>query len=98
MTAATRSSFRPGSGQSTSSSRYRLRREIGNVFVFVLTVALALLFMFPFFWSISSSLKTPYEVIEFPPTLLPTIPHWENYAVAWNSADLGTFFLNSLFV
>jgi multiple sugar transport system permease protein len=82
----------------TPNHWYRARKKIGNVIVFALTVAMALAFMFPFFWSISSSLKTPYEVIAFPPTLLPTEPHWENYAVAWNSAELGVFFLNSLFV
>jgi multiple sugar transport system permease protein len=84
--------------QQTPNSWYRTRRQIGNVFVFTLTVALAVAFMFPFFWSISSSLKTPYEVMAFPPTLLPEVPLWYNYVEAWNSADLGTFFLNSLFV
>jgi multiple sugar transport system permease protein len=82
----------------TPNSWYRNRREIGNIFAFILTVALAGMFMFPFFWSITSSLKTPYEVIAFPPTLFPKTVQWYNYVEAWNSADLGTFFINSLFV
>jgi ABC-type glycerol-3-phosphate transport system permease component len=77
---------------------YRGRSAVANVFLFVLTVALALTFMFPFFWSISSSLKGNFEAVAYPPTLLPKIPQWYNYVEAWNSADLGSFFLNSLFV
>jgi multiple sugar transport system permease protein len=86
------------STQHTPMNRYRIRREVGNVIVVAITVAMAVAFMFPFFWSISSSLKTPYEAMAFPPMLLPEIPRWSNYVEAWNSADLGTFFINSLFV
>jgi multiple sugar transport system permease protein len=77
---------------------YRIRKDAVNAFLFVLTVGLAVAFMFPFFWSISSSLKTGFEAMAYPPTLLPKVPQWSNYLVAWNSADLGIFFTNSLFV
>jgi multiple sugar transport system permease protein len=84
--------------QPTTRSWYRIRNDLSNVFLFVLTALLALTFMFPFFWSISSSLKTGFEVIAYPPTLLPKVPQWQNYIEAWNSADLGLFFTNSIFV
>lgn len=84
--------------QSTTKSGYRIRKEIMNTFLFVLTALLSLAFMFPFFWSVSSSLKTGFEVIAYPPSLLPKVPQWQNYAIAWNTADLGLFFLNSIFV
>ena len=93
--------YPPNSSQMTnqkSGRRYRLRSTIGSALLFVLTAGLALTFMFPFFWSISSSLKTGFEVTGYPPTLLPKSPQWYNYIEAWNSADLGTFFLNSVYV
>jgi len=83
---------------STAGRTYRVRRGIANVLLFVLTVVLALGFMFPFFWAISSSLKGPFEVSAYPPTLLPKVPLWGNYIEAWNAADLGLYFRNSVLV
>lgn len=77
---------------------YRIRRETIAVFLFLLTSLLAITFMFPFFWSISSSLKTGFEVIAFPPHLLPKVPQWQNYVVAWTYTDFGMFFKNSILV
>src|SRR6187401_3634154 len=85
-------------GNSTSSRVHRFRGGIVNVVLFLFTVVLAAGFMFPFFWAISSSLKGPFEILAYPPTLLPKEPIWHNYVDAWNSADLGLYFSNSLIV
>jgi len=54
---------------------------------------------FPFFWMVSSSLKTQVEAQSIPPLLLPAVPQWENYAAAWNAAPhFARYFLNSGFV
>jgi multiple sugar transport system permease protein len=77
---------------------YGMRRSTRHLVLFVLTSALALMFLFPFVWTISSSLKTAFEVIAFPPRLLPREPQWQNYVEAWTSADFGRFFINSFIV
>jgi len=65
----------------------------------VLALATSLgVFMFPFFWMISSSLKTLREVSVFPPPVLPASPQWDNYAVAFERAPLIRYGLNSLIV
>ncbi|RIK56740.1 MAG: sugar ABC transporter ATP-binding protein [Chloroflexi bacterium] len=74
------------------------RRWTLGLLLWLFTTALALTFMFPFVWTISSSLKTAFEVIAFPPTLLPRAPQWGNYAEAWSYADFGLFFRNSILV
>jgi multiple sugar transport system permease protein len=81
-----------------ANALYRIRGEISNALLLLFTAFLALNFMFPFFWSISSSLKTGFEVIAYPPTLLPKSPQWGNYIQAWQEADLGRFFWNSTVV
>jgi multiple sugar transport system permease protein len=66
----------------------------------------ALLVAFPFFWMLSTSLKTGPEADRSPPTLLPASPQIANYVDAWQSAakttagevTFTTYFLNSLFV
>jgi multiple sugar transport system permease protein len=82
----------------TNTAVHRLRRQLGQALLLILTAVLALGFMFPFFWSVSSSLKTGFEVMAYPPTLLPKSPQWYNYVQAWQEADLGLFFWNSTVV
>lgn len=60
----------------------------------VLTIAV-LIVAFPFFWMLLTSVKSQLEATAFPPTLVPTQWHWENYRVAWNAAPFGRYFLNS---
>lgn len=80
------------------NSWYGIRNITVQVFLYVLTSALAIMFLFPFVWTISSSLKTTFEVVAFPPRLLPRVPQWQNYIEAWSSADFGLFFRNSILV
>ncbi|MEZ4678499.1 MAG: carbohydrate ABC transporter permease [Caldilineaceae bacterium] len=82
----------------SSAIGYRVRRDLESTLLFLFTALLALGFLFPFMWSISSSLKTGFEVIAYPPALLPKSPQWHNYVEAWTSADLGRFFWNSTVV
>jgi multiple sugar transport system permease protein len=63
----------------------------------VLTVG-ALIVAFPFFWMVSTSLKTPPETAQFPPTLLPAVPQWVNYQKAWESAPFSRYLANSAFM
>ena len=44
---------------------------------------------FPFFWMISTSLKTSQETYTVPQTLLPKEPQWQNYPKAWQSVAGG---------
>ena len=51
---------------------------------------------FPFFWMVSSSLKSNIEAIRFPPSLVPHEWLWQNYASALGAAPFPRYFLNSL--
>ncbi len=62
----------------------------------------AITMLLPFLWMISTSLKSRMEAISTDPSLLPAGSpaqwHWGNYAEAWQIAQLGTFYVNSLLV
>jgi multiple sugar transport system permease protein len=70
----------------------------GRIVLYVVTVALTVMFIFPFVWTISSSLKTAYEVVGYPPSLIPQVFQWGNYYQAWTSIQFDVFFKNSLIV
>lgn len=98
-------------GQAKQS--YILRFVLFFLFLFLIIVCVALLhriktlllsigaliMIFPFYWMISSSLKTAGEMSVFPPSMVPN--NWlnfSNYGIAWATAPFATYFLNSIVV
>jgi multiple sugar transport system permease protein len=61
-------------------------------------VPLSVLMLVPLAWMLITSFQTLSESRHFPPHLLPSGIHWENYPDAWNAAPFGRFFINSLTV
>jgi multiple sugar transport system permease protein len=84
-----------------SRTRVKPRSDLprpGRIVLYVVTILLTLMFIFPFIWTISSSLKTAYEVVGYPPSLFPHVVQWGNYYQAWTSIQFDVFFKNSLIV
>jgi ABC-type glycerol-3-phosphate transport system permease component len=89
---AARSAVGPG-------QRVRARtRDLGRWLTFGITLLLAAVFTFPFFWTVSSSLKDPTEILAFPPLLLPSSPQWQNYVEVWRRVPFSFFLRNTVVV
>lgn len=73
----------------------RLPRQLLLHAVLLAGAAIALL---PFFWMLSTSLKTQAQVYVYPPILVPLPPHLENYPAALVSRPFGLFFRNTLII
>jgi multiple sugar transport system permease protein len=73
---------------------HRLR----NIPVHVLLVIGAVSMVLPFFWMVSTSLKTPQEIFLFPPTWIPEGPTISNYTQAWGEVPFPRYFLNTIFI
>ena len=61
-------------------------------------IIMALIILFPFYWMIISSLKTEAEYRQSIPTFWPQQIMMINYVDAFNTANLGSLFMNTLFV
>lgn len=85
---------RPGGWVSTSGKR----PDVASVVRGTLLTAGALLVLIPIVWAFLSSLKTPAELAQRPPTLLPQNPTLGNYTEALTSFDFPLYFLNSAIV
>lgn len=72
------------------------RRRPQTLIVYACLVVAAGLVGLPFFWMIVTSLKSPAEIVQYPPTWWPGRIRWENYAEAWQAAPFGRFYLNSV--
>jgi multiple sugar transport system permease protein len=81
---------------SRDTASLRTRRIISTLLAYLFTTVLAALFLFPFLWMASSSLKTPQELVQIPPSLLPKKWAFVNYIDAWKSQPFLTYFKNSI--
>ncbi|MBP1974089.1 carbohydrate ABC transporter permease [Cohnella thailandensis] len=63
----------------------------------VIMLAFAIIMVVPFIWMLTTSLKTPTEVFEYPIKWLPAHPTWDHHVKVWTGAkSFGTYYLNSL--
>ncbi|MGL4741606.1 MAG: carbohydrate ABC transporter permease [Sarcina sp.] len=67
-------------------------------FKYFMLIIFAIITVFPFYWMIASSLKTSFEVIQTPPTMIPETAMWENYTKAFEMAPFGRYFINTIIV
>lgn len=85
-------------GQARAQKDRRVRAGVRRIGRWVVNALLVLVFFFPFFWMAASSLKTLGETMQFPPSLLPADPQWQNYQSAWTSIPFGKYLVNSCIV
>ena len=71
-------------------------QRIKQIVVYVLLFFVSLLFFIPFFWSVTTSLKTLPESVGF--NLLPANPSLRAYREALTTYDFKSYFLNSVFL
>ncbi len=81
-----------------SAPTTRRRRVASRGVLYVVVIALALTFMFPFLWTVLSSLKTPLELMAWPPTIIPRTLEWQNYPEVFNQGPFGQFILNTFII
>lgn len=72
--------------------------KLGRFVNAALKVIVILIFIFPFYWMLSTSLKSLTEALQFPPTLIPSSLHWENYAHVFEVVPIAQYFKNSVIV
>ena len=76
----------------------RFSQILAKTGTYAFLLLMAVIVLFPFYWMISSSLKSLAEYRQAVPTFWPNQIHFENYAEAFTTANLGRLFLNTLYV
>ena len=65
--------------------------------LYIILVLFGVVSLYPLIWMLYTSFKSNAD-ISMNKFALPTIFHFENYANAWQTAKIGVYFLNSVFV
>lgn len=84
----------PRASPPTPRPRLRLR----NLPIHLLLVLGGLAMVLPFYWMLSTSLKTPLEALKFPPTWWPSSPQFSNYTEVFKQIPLWRYLFNTVFV
>ena len=73
------------------------QRRISMLMTYAFLIPMGILFLLPFFWMLSTSLKTRPQIFIFPPTFIPDPIMWNNFGDAWNNfLPFNTFLFNSI--
>lgn len=80
------------------TTRQRVVKVLVNILIYTFLGVIAISVLFPFYWMIISSLKSYDEYQLASPTFFPQKIMWNNYAEAFKTANLGTLFVNTVYV
>jgi multiple sugar transport system permease protein len=80
------------------AAKQKVVKTIVLVLTYLFLGIMALIVLFPFYWMISSSLKSLAEYRMSVPTFWPKVVMFSNYAEAFTTANLGRLFLNTMYV
>src|SRR2546429_2672075 len=91
--------FRGSGGPRTLVSTADLSRPRNRVVYFAVlatvTIVMLVVFVFPFYWMVTGALKSPVELAQPRPGLVPHALHPEAYGYAWTRLQIAHFFLNT---
>lgn len=80
------------------TTKQKIGKIIVTIVIYTFLTIVALSVLFPFYWMLSSSLKEVDEYRANIPTLFPHVLDFHNYVEAFEKANLGRLFLNTLYV
>ena len=80
------------------SAQQRVVKIIVTVLIYLFLSLVAIFVLFPFYWMIISSLKNLEEYQWTTPSLFPHTIMFQNYVNAFQTAELGRLFVNTLYV
>ena len=95
--AQTRARVTPQRAPGLLSSR-RFKDGLVKAMVYIIILSGSVILMLPFAWMVSTSLKRPGAVFNWPPEWIPNPVVWSNYPKAWTSLPFNLFLKNTLII
>ena len=78
--------------------RSNVLNKVGKIVVYAFLAVAAFLWVYPFLWMVSASFKTQNEFFASGLNLIPQSFSFDNFVRAWNNANFGVYFKNSIIV
>ncbi len=75
-----------------------MRRRAERALLYAVLLVLAVPFVFPFWWMLTSSLKSANEIFAYPPRLVPEVWQWQNLVDIFTYQPFARHYFNSLYI
>jgi multiple sugar transport system permease protein len=75
-----------------------VRHFLVRLFLYLLVAGSGVLFLFPWVWLVSTSLKSPEQLVAIPPRLIPDPVMWINYYYGVTYVNFPRYMLNTLII
>src|SRR5205814_1267508 len=90
---------RTATATTVNVQRPRFPFRLSRVLFLTIAVIFTILALTPFILTVSGSFKTKSEILDWPPTIIPTVIQWQNYVDVWtNSHFFPQWILNSVWL
>ncbi|UOE56875.1 carbohydrate ABC transporter permease [Bacillus sp. CMF12] len=76
----------------------KFKDKVKQTIIFIVLLAGSVLVLSPLWWMVSTSLKSPSEIAQYPPTFVPKEFHFSNYVEAWKTAPFTRWAMNTFFI
>jgi multiple sugar transport system permease protein len=76
----------------------KFRRRSKNAIVLIILILGSIVLLTPLWWMISTSLKSPAEIMQSPPSFIPDHFRFSNYVEAWKTGPFTRWGLNTLLI
>jgi multiple sugar transport system permease protein len=87
-----------GQPTATKTGSVATNRLLSQLLLYTLAILTAIAFSLPFFWTVTSSLKTAAEIRQVPPTFFPQEIRWVNYSDVFRLAPFAQFIWNTVII
>ena len=78
--------------------RAQIKRKAGRIIIHVALILMSLFFLLPFFWMLSTALKSDRQLLLTPPVWIPSPMLWGNFARAARYIPFFSYMRNTAFV
>ncbi len=82
----------------TPKRQDRTRRILQRSALYIILIVGAVISLFPLYWMVNTSLKPPYMIFTYPPTMWPVHASLDAYTYVWQTMDFPRSLLNSVIV
>jgi multiple sugar transport system permease protein len=81
-----------------ASARRWPTQVLASSAAYMILALVAALFVLPFAWMLSTALKQPFQVLQYPPSWIPDPVTFANFLVPWTLMPMGRYFFNTAIV
>jgi multiple sugar transport system permease protein len=76
----------------------KFRKLLKKLLIHLVLIGVGISFLLPFYWLISTSLKSDTQLFQMPPAWIPSPAQWKNYPEALSYIPFLTYLKNTLFI